>query len=178
MRSRIVPVALLCACLAGLAACGDSDTKSAAPTPPGRSVAPLSSAAAAEAADEAADRIAEAGGGAATGVNEGGDKGLCDLVNKAGSTMKGTILQNQKADGHVDAAAAKDAFTTFHKTVSGALIFAKTSEVTVAAQAVADEVSKAASAKDPISAAADAGFDKLSGNLTTACQNIGVKINF
>ncbi|MFI1994029.1 hypothetical protein [Actinoplanes sp. NPDC020271] len=173
--SRIVPVALLCACLAGLAACGDSDTTSApkGPAPAAASPAPLSSAAAQEAADDAADYSAANGG-----VKETGDKGLCDTVNKAGSTMKNDIMGAQKADGHVEAADAKKAFVSFHGTVDAALAFAKPSDVTVAARAVADEVNKAATAKDPITAAADAGFDELSGKLTTACKTVGVTINF
>ncbi|WP_221327100.1 hypothetical protein [Actinoplanes sp. L3-i22] len=161
MRSRIVPVALLCACLASLAACGDSNTESAAPKTSAIAAAPSAS-----------------GGGTGTGGKVTGDKELCDTVNKAGSTMKNGLSQAQKADGHVEVADAKKAFTAFHATVNESLVFAEATEVTVAARAVADEVAKAATAADPISAAADAGFAQLSGNLTTACQAAGVTINF
>ncbi len=156
MRSRIVPVALLCACLTSLAACNDKDTESAPPASKVTTVAPS----------------VAASGKALT------DKELCSTVSTAGSDMKNAISAAQKADGHVEAKDAASAFAKFHKTLDENLVFAEDTPVTEAVRAISDEVGKAATATDPISAAADAGFDKLSGNLTTACQAEGFKINF
>ncbi|MBB4740452.1 hypothetical protein BJY16_003911 [Actinoplanes octamycinicus] len=157
--SRIVPAALLLACLTGLAGCdSDADTTTGA--------APAGSGAAAPA------------GSAAPAAPAGGDKELCTTLNKAASAMKGGISDAQQADGSVAAKDAKAAFAKFHKAVDEALGAAGTTEVTTAARAVADEIAKAAQAEDPIGAAADAGFAELSENLTSACQTAGVKINF
>jgi hypothetical protein len=164
MRTRLVPAALLCACLASLAACGDSGTESAAPAP--------SVTAAGSSATAGADPSRNSGATAAD------DKSLCKTLDKAGSTMKNGISQTQKADGHVEVADAKRAFAKFHNTVTEALVSAPDTDVTVAARAIADEVGKAATAADTVSAAAGAGFEQLSGNLTTACKAAGVRINF
>ncbi|WP_436520865.1 hypothetical protein [Actinoplanes sp. HUAS TT8] len=167
MRSRIVPVALLCACLAGLAACSDKDTASAAPVAGATSAAPSASVVA------AAPSASVAAGGKVTG-----DKELCDTVSKAGSAMKEGIMTAQKQDGHVEVTDARHSFVTFHNTINEALAFTEATDVTVAARAIADEVGKAATAADPISAAAGAGFDQLSSKLTTACKAAGVTVNF
>ncbi|WP_189332988.1 hypothetical protein [Actinoplanes ianthinogenes] len=159
-RSRIVPAALLLACLTGLAGCdSDADTTTGA--------TPAASGAA-----------ASAGSSAPAAGAPVGDKELCTTLNKAASTMKGGISDAQQADGSVAAKDAKEAFAKFHKAVDEALGAAATTEVTTAARAVADEIAKAAQADDPIGAAADAGFADLSEDLTTACRTAGVTINF
>jgi hypothetical protein len=164
IRSRLVPAALFCLCLAGLAACGDADPESAAPATSVTAAGPAASVG--------------ANPGQNTGAKASGDKSLCDTLNKAGSAMKNGISQAQRADGHVEVTDAKKVFATFHSTVTEALAASVDTEVTVAARAIADEVGKAATSADPISAAAGAGFEQLSGNLTTACQAAGVSINF
>lgn len=166
MRSRIVPVVLLCACLTGLAACNDAETE-AGPAPTTAASAPAAAASSAPLA-----------GSSAAGTNVTSDKEVCETLNKAGSTMKTSITNAQKADGNVAAADAKAAFAKFHKTATEALLFAADTRVTTAARAVADEVAKAAADADPIATAADSGFAELSGNLTTACKTAGVTINF
>ncbi|WP_203827392.1 hypothetical protein [Actinoplanes palleronii] len=171
MRSRIVPAVLLCAALAGLAACDDADTEAgSAPSAAPSAVASTGAASAPAATTGAAS--------APAGAAPANDKALCEMLNKTASTMKNTIANGQKADGHVEPADVQNAFAKFHKAVDEALLFATDSKVTSAARAVADEVSKAAADPDPIGTAADSGFEKLSTDLTTACQSVGVTINF
>ncbi|GLW31847.1 hypothetical protein Areg01_47860 [Actinoplanes regularis] len=167
MRSRLVPAALLCACLTGLTACDGGNTE--ADTQVAQPAATASSA--------PAGAASTAPGGTTDG-NGPGDKALCQTLNKAGSVMKNNISQAQKADGHVEVADAKKAFTTFHSTVTKSLASAPESSVTAAARAIAAEIAKAATSADPISTAAAGGFEELSGNLTTACKTAGVTINF
>ncbi|GIF07376.1 hypothetical protein [Actinoplanes siamensis] len=180
-RSRIAATALLCACLAGLAACGD-DTPAAAPAAPsstannGVANGATNSGAPNGTANDGATNSGAPNGGAV--LDPPGDKAVCDTVNKAGSTMKNGISEAQKQDGHVEAEDARKAFSTFHTTVDEALVLARDTEVTVAARAVADEVAKAARSADPIGTAADAGFAELSEKLTAACGTAGVTVNF
>lgn len=183
MRSRTAVVALLCAGLASLAACGDSDTESAAPTSAASGNPAASAAAGGGATAEGSTAASAPAGGSADGSSAAGgrkvtDKGLCTTVRTAGSTLKDSITQAQRADGHVEAADAKKAFVTFRDTLNGALGFAEATKVTEATRAIADEVGKASEKPDPITAAADAGFDQLSSNLTTACKAVGVTVNF
>ncbi|GIE89779.1 hypothetical protein SAMN06264365_116117 [Actinoplanes regularis] len=174
MRSRLVPAALLCACLTGLAACDGGNTEADTQVAPPAAAASSAPAGAASTAPGDASTLP----GGTTGGNGSGDKALCQTLNKAGSVMKNNISQAQKADGHVEVADAKKAFTTFHSTVTKSLASAPESSVTAAARAIATEIAKAATSADPISTAAAGGFEKLSGNLTTACKTAGVTINF
>lgn len=153
-RTRILPAALLSACLLTLAAC-DGGQPEAASGPAAASPAT-----------------------AAAGASGSADKALCRVVNKAGSDMKAGISDAQQADGSVKPADAKKTFAKFHTTVSEALSSAPAGDVATAARAVADEISKAAAAADPIGTAADSDFAKLSEDLTTACKTAGVTINF
>ncbi|GIF12778.1 hypothetical protein FHX34_102926 [Actinoplanes teichomyceticus] len=166
MRFRLVPAVLLCACLAGLAACGDADaeaggTRATAPSPSTTTPSTTTPSATTPSA------------GGATG-----DKALCDTVNAAAAAMKGSISDAQQANGAVAPADAKDAFTTFHRAVTEALVFAPDTDVATATRAVADEIAKAAAADDPIGTAADSGFAGLGSTLTDACKAAGATIDF
>ncbi|WP_155123475.1 MULTISPECIES: hypothetical protein [unclassified Actinoplanes] len=188
MRSRFAPAALLCACLAALTACSADDSDAAAPTgATTRGSAPVAgndSAPAGNGSTPAAGNgsaPAAGNGTAAAGAPGPGstdDRTVCHLVDQAGSVMKAGISQVQRSDGHVEPADAKNVFTTFHTAIDNALAKAADSDVTTAARAVSKEIGTAAAAPDPISAAANAGFDVLSTKLTTACQSAGVTINF
>lgn len=152
-RSRIASTALLCAGLFGLAACDSAAPEAAAPAPATASSAPAAATTA-------------------------GDKTLCRTVHKAASDMRAGISNVQQADGSVKPADAKKAFGEFGSTVGEALTSSAASDVTVAAQAVADEIAQAAATADPIGTAADSDFAKLSEDLTTACEAAGVTIYF
>ncbi|WP_433832223.1 hypothetical protein ACQP2E_15575 [Actinoplanes sp. CA-015351] len=162
-RFRFLPTALFCACLSVLTACSSSP---ASPTA-------ASSATASSAAGDAAG--AAAGGAVTTAV---ADKALCKTLNTAATALRTGITEAQQEGGGVKAADAKRTFTKFHTTVSEALAFAETSDVSTAAKAIADELGKAAKATDPISSAADSNFDKLGTDLTEACKTAGVTVMF
>ncbi|MEU4427513.1 hypothetical protein AB0F81_43395 [Actinoplanes sp. NPDC024001] len=154
-RYRILPAALFCTCLAALAACsGTDDEKAAAP-------APASPAAVAATTDSAVD-----------------DATLCKTMNIAGKTMVTDLTNAQQSEGGVLPADAKKVFTKFHDSATKALASAGDSEVTSASRKLTDEIGKAAASADPIGVAADANFTELNADLTTACQAIGVKVNF
>ncbi|MEU4564607.1 hypothetical protein AB0F72_40015 [Actinoplanes sp. NPDC023936] len=159
MRSRILPVVLLGACLTTLAACGDGDTPSAASSP--GSATATAGAAASAAAAVAPD-----------------DRALCKTLNTAATALRTGITNAQQDGGGVLAADAKKTFTAFHTTVTEALASAPASDVTTAAKAIADELGAAAISADPIGSAADSDFEKLGNDLTTACKAAGVTVMF
>ncbi|MEU8240894.1 hypothetical protein AB0C07_21840 [Actinoplanes missouriensis] len=169
MRSRILPVVLLGACLVTLAACGD-DSPSAA------SSAPAAPAAGSSAGGSSAGG-SSAGGSSAAGVAPD-DKALCKTLNTAATALRNGITNAQQDGGGVRAADAKKTFIAFHRTVTEALAFAPASDVTSAAKAIADELDAAAKSADPIGSAADSDFDKLGNDLTTACKAAGVTVMF
>ncbi|MFF0375739.1 hypothetical protein [Actinoplanes missouriensis] len=168
MRSRILPVVLLGACLATLAACGDDDSPSAASSAPAAPAAAGSSTGAGSAA----------GAGSSAAVVAPDDKALCKTLNTAATALRNGITNAQQDGGGVRAADAKKTFIAFHTTVTEALAFAPASDVTTAAKAIADELDAAAKSADPIGSAADSDFDKLGNDLTTACKAAGVTVMF
>ncbi|WP_328473030.1 hypothetical protein OHA21_11440 [Actinoplanes sp. NBC_00393] len=153
-RFRILPAALAGACLLSLAACDSAD--------PAEKAAPPAAAASSAPA-------------VASGAR---DQALCKTMSSAGSDMKGGISQAQQADGSVKPADAKKSFSAFHATVTEALAGTGESDVVTAARALAEEIAAAARTDDPIATAADSDFEKLSGDLTTACEAAGVTVNF
>ncbi|MBB2947571.1 hypothetical protein FB565_007342 [Actinoplanes lutulentus] len=160
-RFRFLPAALFCACLSVLAACSSSPAE---PTAAAASSAGASSAGASPA------------GAAVTTVVA--DKALCKTLNTAATALRTGITEAQQEGGGVKAADAKRTFIKFHTTVTEALAFAETSDVSTAAKAIADELDKAAKATDPISSAADSNFARLGTDLTEACKTAGVTVMF
>ncbi|WP_203823458.1 hypothetical protein [Actinoplanes palleronii] len=176
MRTRITSAVLFTAAMLSLAACSDDDKTEAGAATPTSAAAIAPSAAPSSAPVLDPESNPDAGGNQAAGV---ADKELCTATNTAGEAMKKAIVTLMSANsGTIAPADAKAILADFNKQVTTALGSVVTSKVAVSAKAVADEAAKAAAAADPITAAAEPGFEKAGTDFTAACKAAGVAVNF
>ena len=166
ISSRATFAALICASALALAACGGGDDTTAAPAP-----STTTAAAPAPSATSAAPSAATGG----TGIGAG-DKKICESANKAGEKMKDDFVAAMTS-GEPSPAKLKQILGELDSKLSAVAGDADT-KVAAAAKQMAAEAEKAASAADPMDAAANSGFEKAGSDLTAACKAAGVKVNF
>ncbi|WIM94215.1 hypothetical protein ACTOB_006220 [Actinoplanes oblitus] len=176
MRTRVTSAVLFTAAVLSLAACSDDDKTEASGTPTTAATSASAPAATSSAPDVS---ISESGAIPGSAANGSADKVVCEASNTAGEAMKTAMLKIMKAgNGDIKPADAKAILDDFTKSVNQALDQAPESTVSTAAQKVADEAAKAASAADPVEAAAAPGFEKAGTELTAACKAAGISVNF
>ncbi|MFB9336903.1 hypothetical protein [Actinoplanes octamycinicus] len=176
MRTRVTSAVLFTAAVLSLAACSDDDKTEAAGTP---TTAASAASAPATAASQPDTSVSEAGSIPGSAANGAADKVVCEAGNKAGEAMKNAMLTIMKANnGDIKPADAKAILDDFTKSLNQAVDQAPESPVSTAAQKIADEAAKAASAADPVEAAAAPSFEKAGTEFTAACKTAGVSVNF
>ncbi|GIF16490.1 hypothetical protein [Actinoplanes teichomyceticus] len=174
-RTRVTSAVLLATAVLTLAACSDDDKTEAGSATP---AAPASATAAPSASAIVTDPTATKDGpGSKAGA--AADKELCTATDKAGQSMKKALVTLMSANsGTISAGDAKAILEDFTKQVTTALQSAGDSKVSAAAKAVADEAAKAATAADPVTAAAEPSFEKAGTDVAAACRAAGVPVSF
>lgn len=169
-RVRTAFLALACASLLALTACGDE--KPTTDASPSATVPSASSAPPAEAPPSSAPSTA-----AASDVVS--DKELCRTAKQAAEEMKKNLTAALKSGTDTSPA-------LFQKILSGlqnevirvAATGATGSKVVAALERFAAEAGKAANAEDPATAADNPAFAKAGRSVTTACKSAGVDVIF
>ncbi|MFI7070675.1 hypothetical protein [Micromonospora sediminicola] len=162
---RIFPVVLACVAVTALSACGgedsstraDSAAASAAPTPASStpSTAPTSAAAAATV----------------------GEKDLCTSAKKINDEMKAKLVTAMQSSGDTNAQLAKILKELGGK-VSALVATAGDGPAATALRQFSVEVTKAAAAPDPVTAADNPTMAKAGEDFNAACKAVGVTTVF
>ncbi|MEE6263144.1 hypothetical protein [Plantactinospora sonchi] len=107
------------------------------------------------------------------------DKELCESVKKAGDKLKEAFIGAMTSGEEPEPAAFKGILTDMSEEVTALVAAAEAdSKVAAALKAFGAETSKAASAADPVTAAANPAFEKAGADITAACKTAGVTVNF
>ncbi|KXK61924.1 hypothetical protein AWW66_10805 [Micromonospora rosaria] len=161
IRFRAFPVALACATLLTLTACGGEDTSdSAAP-------AATSSSAAPAAATPAAQTVS--------------DKELCEAVQRTSAEMRDKLtaaVTKAATDESALTTATKEIMTELEQKLSALVpTGGADSEVAPALKVVAADLGKTAKAADPAAVADDPAAEKAGKDLDAACKKHGVTVS-
>ncbi|WP_428964328.1 hypothetical protein [Micromonospora fluostatini] len=163
IRFRTFPVALACATLLTLTACGGEDTSdSAAPAPTSSSAAPAATTPAAQTVS---------------------DKELCESVQQASAEMRDKLKDAMakavtSTDESAITAATKEIMTELEQKLTALVPTAGAeSEIAPALKVVADDLGKTAKATDPAEVAEDPAAVKAGKDLDAACKKHGVTLN-
>lgn len=158
--NRLASTMLICASVVALSACGDEATETTAGSSPGASPASTSAAPSSPAAASMSD------------------KEICEAVKKAGDEMKELVITAAQSGKTPTAAEFQKMLTDMQTTATSLASSGGEGPVTTAMKQLVAEVSKAATAADPMTAADNPAYVKAGADLTAACKTAGVNINF
>ncbi|WP_158603497.1 hypothetical protein [Micromonospora radicis] len=171
-RIRSSALALTCASVLALTACGGDGT--AAPTPSATpTTAPATTAAAPSATPSAAPATS------APTADAAGDKKLCQALKKAGNDSKQALVSALRSGKEPTPALFAKVYTDMAKElgkVAGS--GSPDSRVVTAVAEFRAQVTEAAAAADPAAASEKPAFQKTGANVTAACEPTGVDVNF
>ncbi|WP_431883435.1 hypothetical protein [Micromonospora gifhornensis] len=167
-RNRLFALALAGVTAFTLTACGGDDTDapatsaSATTAPAATSAAPTPDASSAPAAADAA-----------------GDKQVCEAVKEAGDESKQVLFDALQAGKEPTVKMLSETYTDMAAALGKAAEGASTdSKVASAVKEFQDAVAEVAESSDPVAAGDKPAFQKTAANLTAACKETGVDINF
>ncbi|MEW2473526.1 hypothetical protein AB0875_06990 [Micromonospora gifhornensis] len=166
-RNRLFALALAGVTAFTLTACGGDDTDapatsaSATTAPAATSAAPTPEASAPAAADAA------------------GDKQVCEAVKEAGDESKQVLFDALQDGKEPTVKMLSETYTDMAAALGKAAEGASTdSKVASAVKEFQDAVAEVAESSDPVAAGDKPAFQKTAANLTAACKETGVDINF
>ncbi|MBL6275836.1 hypothetical protein JMF97_06640 [Micromonospora fiedleri] len=166
-RNRLFVLALAGVTAFALTACGGDDTEAPA-TSASATTAPATTSAA-PTPDASAPAAADAGG----------DKEICEAVKKAGDESKQVLFDALQDGKEPTVKMLSETYTDMAVALGKAADAASTdSKVANAVKEFQTAVTEVAESSDPVAAGDKPAFQKTAANLTAACKETGVDINF